>query len=152
MAFISAIVSYSSLTLSFSLFHHRYTLADQQFLSLSCKVTKEVVSLDLSDADRALMIAAGPGPHLTPQQFHDVITAAASEEDKQEGHQQDKKKEEEEEKGGKESNLVLIDVRNIYETEIGRFACPGIPVLDPKTRKVMKREDSKGQQRASIID
>jgi predicted sulfurtransferase len=38
--------------------------------------------------------------------------------------------------------VVLIDVRNIYETEIGRFQCPSaVPVLDPKTRKVRGQTD-----------
>ena len=117
-------------------------------------MTKEVVSLDLPPAERAQMIATGPGPHLTPQQFHDVIAAAAAagtacstdkdtgtgieQEDNTNAQARDElHEEEEEEEEEKRKNLVLIDVRNIYETEIGRFSCPpGIPVLDPKTRKV----------------
>lgn len=95
----------------------RYDVEDQQFVSLSCKITKEVVSLDLTAERRAQMISAGPGEHLSPEEFHSVI--------------------EEHSKGNaNEANVVLVDVRNIYETEIGRFEGGHVPVLDPMTRKV----------------
>lgn len=130
----------------------RYSLEEQRFQSLSCKVTKEVVSLDLPPDLRERMIAAGPGRHLTPQQFHDVIASAVARADsdkhreshhkvddgvmKGEFHEQHQQVQSAPEgAGGKQ--LVVIDVRNIYETEIGRFQCPAsVPVLDPRTRKV----------------
>ena len=84
-------------------------------------MTKEVVSLDLPPVEQDLLIAAGPGEHLTPLRFHDTIAAALEKSSPDDGS----------------SDLVLVDVRNVYETAIGRFECPaGIPVLDPKTRKV----------------
>jgi predicted sulfurtransferase len=110
-------------------------LDDQRFLTLSCKVTKEVVSLDLAPTERELMIAAGPGEHLSPQQFHDTIANAVARKDKAECIDDTTCGE----NGPERGELVLIDVRNIYETEIGKFECPaGIPVLDPKTRKVTR--------------
>lgn len=30
---------------------------------------------------------------------------------------------------------MLVDTRNYYEAEIGRFVVPGVPTLDPRTRK-----------------
>jgi predicted sulfurtransferase len=135
-------------------------LDEQRFLTLSCKVTKEVVSLDLCAADRAAMLLAGPGKHLTPHQFHDIITAAAkrtgtdvslSSLSSTSGILETGEGTSPLDKGvntsiasksnSSLSNLVLIDVRNIYETEIGHFKCPdNVPVLDPKTRKVMNNE------------
>jgi len=124
----------------------RYSLEDQRFLTLSCKVTKEVVSLDLAPAEREHMIEAGPGHHLSPQQFHDVIATAAARKEQQarnkersidpKDSQQDQDQDSQQDSKQERGDVVLIDVRNIYETEIGKFECPaGIPVLDPKTRK-----------------
>ena len=134
-------------------------MEDQQFLTLSCKLTKEVVSLDLAPDERQRMVAAGPGQHLTPQQFHHVIASAAARKDRRvdmgiidycagDGQEQHKLETEMEakkkhysckEQENEQGELVVIDVRNIYETEIGKFECPAnIPVLDPKTRKVIR--------------
>ncbi|CAM9760371.1 unnamed protein product, partial [Ectocarpus sp. 13 AM-2016] len=35
----------------------------------------------------------------------------------------------------KEKEAVLLDVRNVYETSIGRFSVEGVETLDPKTRQ-----------------
>lgn len=68
---------------------------------------------------------AGPGHHLSPQAFHNEIEKYINAE-----------------RSGvdvEEQPLVLLDVRNIYETEIGRFDISdkgSVPVVDPQTRKV----------------
>ena len=48
------------------------------------------------------------GTHLTPHEYHKAM---------------------------EDPNAVMIDVRNFNETEIGKFAPPGIEVLDPCMRK-----------------
>lgn len=114
----------------------RYSLDDQRFQTLSCKVTKEVVSLDLAPAERERMIEAGPGRHLSPQQFHDVIASAAARKEQVKNGEMSTDTQDSPEQDTERGDVVLIDVRNIYETEIGKFECPaGIPVHDPKTRK-----------------
>jgi len=167
----------------------RYPLEEQNFSQLSVKVTKEVVSLDLSEEDRQQMIKVGPGEHLSPQEFHSVISSYLGD-----THEQHCGSEHASGDGSRtpgtgddtgigttaipmgeicndtslppqpgpeylkvtpltpttvpaggsgRKDLVLIDVRNVYETEIGRFDCSAsngstsrsIPVLDPGTRK-----------------
>ena len=87
---------------------------EQSFLELSVKVTKEVVSLDLNAEEGRIVKATPGGVHLSPEAFHVELQNA------------------------EEGNIVLIDVRNIYETRIGGFFIPGgnVCTIDPKTRKV----------------
>ena len=66
----------------------------QEFQELSVKVTKEVVSLDLNSVETELVKATPAGVHLTPEEFHRELQI-----------------------GGED--IVLIDVRNIYEIRIG---------------------------------
>lgn len=68
----------------------------RRFKGLSVKECKEVISTDLDEATREKVLEAGPGPHLTPEDFHLQLQHPAE-------------------------NLVLLDVRNFYETRIGRF-------------------------------
>ena len=84
----------------------------QKLTTLSVKLTKEVVSLDVSEELRQLVLAAGPGQHLSPEEFHSTLILA------------------EQQHGGRD-NIALIDVRNSYETRIGRFE----GALDPHTRQ-----------------
>ena len=81
----------------------------QKLTSLSVKLTKEVVSLDVSEDERQQMLAAGPGRLLSPEQFHAALVARGDAPDK----------------------VAVIDVRNSYETRIGRFE----GALDPGTRQ-----------------
>jgi predicted sulfurtransferase len=67
-----------------------------RFSSLSIKETKEVVSLDLDDDTKKSLQLAGVGKHLSPHEFHNELLHATD-------------------------DLALIDVRNFYETRIGRF-------------------------------
>ena len=69
----------------------------RRFKGLVCKVTKEIISTDLDPAALERVVRAGPGPHLTPEEWHQIITRDPP------------------------GNLCLIDARNYYETRIGRF-------------------------------
>ena len=51
----------------------------------------------------------GPGKHLTPSQFHQLIQSAPA-------------------------NAVLLDCRNDYESHIGQFLAPNIPTVAPPVR------------------
>jgi hypothetical protein len=79
---------------------------------------------------------APTGQHLSPKEFHAVIESYLKEDagclPVDDTDEETKRKE-----------LVLIDVRNIYETKIGRFQVTSeskdkevVPVLDPHTRQV----------------
>jgi predicted sulfurtransferase len=105
---------------------HRYSFEDQIFTDLSCKVTKEVVSLDLSMNETiSYMNNSTPGIHLTPKEFHNKL---------EQNNNIDIKGNTNESKG-----LVLIDCRNVYESRIGRFEYKQddevIAAIDPNTRK-----------------
>jgi predicted sulfurtransferase len=90
---------------------------EQCFSELSVKVTKEVVSLDLTAEEEVAVRATPTGVHLSPEAFHAQLQSVQE---------------------GTESNVVLVDVRNLYETRIGRFDVPesAVDVIDPQTRKV----------------
>lgn len=99
---------------------------------------------------------AGPGKHLTPLEFHNILTASltcvnttdssassnirydqtknsCSNDENNQNHDDDTLH---------RKQLVLLDVRNYYETRIGRFQLPNAPgvvlptVIDPQTRQV----------------
>lgn len=84
------------------------------------------------------LCVAGSGEHISPEQFHNEITA----------YLQNRLKKDDQPypipKGSTScSPLVLLDVRNAYETEIGRFEITSengdevlVPVYDPLTRTV----------------
>jgi UPF0176 protein len=92
-------------------------ISEQIFTNLSVKTTKEVVSLDLSKREASILRQTPRGTHLTPEEFHNAIDQKL--------------------KGNDDSNIVLLDVRNFYETRIGKFAIDDtIPTIDPLTRKV----------------
>jgi len=184
-------------------------LLSQRFKTLSVKVVKEVVSLDLSEISTMEMIKAGPGEHLSPQEFHrilithinahkkddssgiDLITApedrylsgtdlitvpedryfkytfenidVLSSSSNPHGNRRDGGDSTGDDGSGSDGNngsisrlqhnsndidfidktkndLVVIDVRNYYETRIGRFQLKEddsnvVSVIDPKTRQ-----------------
>lgn len=85
--------------------------ASQGFDKLSVAVTKEVVSLDITPEEREAVLAAGPGIHLRPEEFHAEIERWV-----RAGNDSSNNTD-----GSVEPPLVLLDVRNAYETEIGRF-------------------------------
>lgn len=74
-----------------------------------------------------IVIVAGGANHLSPSEFHTAISKAL------EGHPDDCED---------YKKMVIIDVRNIYETRIGRFDisdhdnAANVTVLDPKSRQV----------------
>lgn len=159
-------------------------LLNQRFKTLSVKVVKEVVSLDLSEISTTEMIKAGPGQHLSPEEFHRILITHINahnppkprqkdsfldSENHSKPHQIDivapssssnyddgKNRNTGDESTGDDhsrsdrlysyneekikNNLVLIDVRNYYETRIGRFELKKddanvLSVIDPKTRQ-----------------
>jgi len=83
------------------------TRDESGFDRLRVQETDEVVSL----GPRAAGILAKEGaPHLSPEDFHRELSDA------------------------KESEVVLVDVRNVYESRIGKFQCEGVKTLVPETR------------------
>ncbi len=75
---------------------------NRRFISVSVKVKEEVVAMHMTSEQREAALAAGAGQHLTPSQFHEELKAPSD-------------------------DLVLLDVRNFYETRIGRFEYPPPP-------------------------
>ena len=76
---------------------------------------------------------AGPGEHLSPRAFHEEIEKECNRlsTERAGGGAADS--------GTGSPPLVILDVRNVYETEIGRFDISdrgSVPVIDPKIRKV----------------
>jgi predicted sulfurtransferase len=59
--------------------------------------------------------------HMSPRQFHAFLEAVKS-------------------NGGRDpmtgEPVVLLDARNAYETALGKFSVPGVPTLDPRTRRL----------------
>ncbi len=82
---------------------------DQMMKGLTIKITGELVSLG-GTVDPSLP----SGRHLTPQEFHSFLDDAER---------------------GKRADVVLLDTRNVYETEIGRFQLKGAKTVDPETRQ-----------------
>ena len=68
------------------------------FDTLSVRVVEELVTL--GPRARGKAIAANTAPHLAPAEFHDELVAA---------------------QGKAPGGAVLLDVRNVYESRIGRF-------------------------------
>lgn len=112
----------------------------QRFIDLSVKVTKEVVSLDLTPQENDSLLASDPAKHLSPKEFHKLIESFES---------QNKNKARDQDQGLDQgsNDIVFLDVRNFYETRIGRFESDLLPTIDPLTRqfsdfpKFIKGED-----------
>jgi len=91
------------------------------FPDLKISIVKEIVStsglVDVND------IPLETGNHLTPEEFHEILESSSSSSMVQ-SHQQIRKKE-----------VVLIDVRNTFEHDIGYFIDPKTnrKAIDPKT-------------------
>ncbi len=89
------------------------------FYKLVVKVKKEIVAYGLSDDQYDMNIV---GQHLNPQEFNEAI---------------------------EEENTTVIDMRNFYESEVGRFKNAKVPLVEksnellPEVRKMLKgREDN----------
>ncbi|KAK9843948.1 hypothetical protein WJX81_000209 [Elliptochloris bilobata] len=85
--------------------------SESGFNTLSIALCKEVVSLGGAPLDLGVLAAAA-APHVTPQEFHALLERADSR--------------------GKPP--VLLDVRNLYESRIGRMQAAGVQTLDPSIR------------------
>ena len=109
----------------------------QKFTSLSCQVTKEVVSLDLSAEETEVMKSTPTGVRLTPLEFHQELEKAIS--SNSSSISSCSSSSSSITSGHDDRDVVLIDVRNIYETRIGAFQvppeCTKIQKIDPCTRK-----------------
>lgn len=75
-----------------------------------------MVSLDLAAEVESSLENYSPGVHLTPEEFHDALEREIAGQTT----------------SGKEA--VLIDVRNIYETRIGKFDVSSVSTMDPLSR------------------
>lgn len=98
---------------------------EQYFQTLSVKVTKEVVSLDLTEKEETILKTIPRGEHLSPLEFHAALERYATSSNDTIASND-----------GIKNEVVMLDVRNIYETRIGKFDVNGsIEVIDPLTRK-----------------
>lgn len=84
----------------------------QRFPKLSCKPTAHVVEIGLQDT---LARPEVGGKHVAPDEWHDILQGIGS----SESHPKD---------------VVLLDVRNVYESRIGRFECDHVETLAPDLR------------------
>mgnify|MGYP006117448729 CR=1 FL=1 len=89
------------------------------FYKLVVKVKKEIVAYGLSEN---LYDMNKVGEHLTPQEFNEAI---------------------------EEENTIVIDMRNFYESEVGRFKKAEIPLVEkskellPEVKKMLDRRENK---------
>ena len=83
---------------------------ERRFRSVSVKIKDEVVGMALSEEEQKGMLEAPPGKHLTATEWHEEL-----------------KKD--------DDSMVLLDVRNFYETRVGHFRYGADKkALDPMTR------------------
>ncbi|GAX74875.1 hypothetical protein CEUSTIGMA_g2321.t1 [Chlamydomonas eustigma] len=99
--------------------------AETGFNTLSVRICKELVTMGPLAQGRANPLE-NAATHLKPAEFHGMLTSVTTHgkelgRDFQEGVDAHKE-------------TVIIDVRNMYETQIGHFHVEGIPLLDPRTR------------------
>mmetsp|Transcript_6207 Transcript_6207/g.19584 ORF Transcript_6207/g.19584 Transcript_6207/m.19584 type:complete len:434 (+) Transcript_6207:85-1386(+) len=80
----------------------------QAWPGLSCWTADELCGFGADAERRRALDAVGPGAELEPAEFHARALAG--------------------------DGAVLVDVRNRYETAVGRFAAPRSETLDPDTR------------------
>ena len=81
----------------------------RRFISVSVKIKDEVVGMVLSEEDRKKMLEAPAAKHLSAEEWHEALEQAS-----------------------KDDNTVLLDVRNYYETRVGRFIYGGDDKAEPK--------------------
>jgi predicted sulfurtransferase len=82
---------------------------DKLFKSLSIRKTKELVAYGLAGNDKAPSLQKFAGEHLDADDYHKAM---------------------------QDSNTVIVDVRNAYESAIGNFRPPpgGATLIDPQMR------------------
>ena len=98
-------------------------MLQQRFTSLKVQAVKEVVSLDLPETVRTAMQHVDAGIHITPAVWHEMLTKTTQSETSL----------------STTDDPILIDVRNLYETNIGKFIVDtprgSLQPLDPGTRQ-----------------
>ena len=88
---------------------------EQVFSSLSVKRSAEVVSIGLGPGVAAHDQGAS---HLTPAQWHALLQSVSASQG-----------------GPGAEDVVLLDTRNVYESQIGKFECAGAETLEASTRQ-----------------
>lgn len=108
--------------------------ADQCFSELIVRVVAEVVTLGVSPAEAPLQLAA---PHLSPEEFHQLLTMAAARATSPDWTAEPMVTvaEPAERKLASRGEVVLLDTRNVYEWQIGRFELSGVKTLLPPIRQ-----------------
>jgi predicted sulfurtransferase len=99
------------------------------FPSLAVQSCKEIVSLGI---DPAALTSESGGKHLTPEEFHAMLSQSSS----SSSSSQDDKHDDDDDDD--DDGMVIIDCRNEYEAKVGRFeAADGrhIPTLVPPVRQ-----------------
>ena len=96
--------------------------SSDMFDSLSVRAVSELVSLGVPDAAAPLDKV---GRHVTPLEFHEIISGAAN---------------------SATPDVVLLDVRNVYEWRIGRFQAENVPTLLPPLRQFSELPSWLGSQ------
>ena len=99
-----------------------YAMESQRLPNLSVKACKEVVSLDLIPQISQQVKQTDGGIHLSPQQWHNRLIHA---------------------KDNENDDVVLIDVRNLYETRIGHFQCTD---NDDENKEIIERKDPQSRK------
>ncbi|KAG0503305.1 hypothetical protein HPP92_003377 [Vanilla planifolia] len=89
------------------------------FNSLSVRAVKELVTFR-SDSMLKSPKILNAGRHLSATEFHHILQEAGNS-----SKWGNKKKE----------DVILLDVRNVYETRIGMFKVENVDTLDPKIRQ-----------------
>lgn len=113
----------------------------QVFETLSVKVTKEVVSLDIGFEKMSEVIKAGSGKYLEPEEFHQhlkametiLTTTAVISSSNNDGDDVNSMGNNSITNNGE---YKLIDVRNQYEVRIGTFQGENFSAVNPETRQV----------------
>lgn len=130
----------------------RFSPEKQKLKSLSVKVTKEVVSLDLPPDVREAVLSAPPAVHLSPLEFHQHLlsltttttsktTLAEHCETVPSAHTEAVSEPSTSCIDSCSQDFALLDIRNHYEVQVGTFFLPGpsgemIPATNPQTRAV----------------
>ena len=96
------------------------TCAEKTFRELSVRVVAEVVSLGVPPNEAPLALT---GEHLHPADFHQMLCASSSASPAACAS------------AATGRRVVLMDTRNCYEWQIGRFEVPGVETLLPPIRQ-----------------
>ena len=104
---------------------------EQRMDELIVKVTKELCSF----GGRHLIPSnVTPGTHLSPEEFHNVLLEEAAKVSKKNDNNVPINNNNNNDDNNS-NDIAIIDVRNRYETAIGKFQVDNVEYVDPKTRQ-----------------